>query len=157
MAHNLCGLKVHIILVIFTKWIHLNGQFSIKSMIKLIINNQCEYFHQLKNGLKSVIFVFCCSVSVGKISLHFQTFILPLIIIIQRMSDNRQRSDLIIISLSGITWGKKLRQTKSRRTVATSPRHFKKPSYKTTWKLCTSAPRAKNAHTKCWFNLVNRS
>ncbi len=36
-----------------------------------------------KNGLKSVISIFCCSVSVGNISLHFQTFIWPLIVIIQ--------------------------------------------------------------------------
>ncbi len=31
----------------------------------------------------SVISIFCCSVSVGNISSHFQTFILPLIVIIQ--------------------------------------------------------------------------
>ncbi len=36
-----------------------------------------------KNGFKSVISIFCCSVSVGNISLHFQTFILSLIVIIQ--------------------------------------------------------------------------
>ncbi len=48
-----------------------------------------------------------------------------------------------------------LRQTKSRRTVATSPRCFKKPNYKAT---SISAPRAKAAlnakdgHIKCWFN-----
>ncbi len=41
------------------------------------------YFHQLKKGFKSDISIFCCSVSVGNISLHFQTFILPLIVIIQ--------------------------------------------------------------------------
>ncbi len=32
-----------------------------------------------KNVFKSVIYIFCCSVSIGNISLHFQTFILPLI------------------------------------------------------------------------------
>ncbi len=36
-----------------------------------------------KNGFKVVISIFCCSVSVGNISLHFQTFILALIVIIQ--------------------------------------------------------------------------
>ncbi len=41
------------------------------------------YFQQLKSGFESVISIFCCSVSVGNISLHFQTFILPLIVIIQ--------------------------------------------------------------------------
>ncbi len=40
-------------------------------------------FSAAKNGFKSVISIFCCSVSVGNISLHFQTFILPLIVIIQ--------------------------------------------------------------------------
>ncbi len=38
-------------------------------------------FQQLKSGFESVISIFCCSVSVGNISLHFQTFILPLIVI----------------------------------------------------------------------------
>ncbi len=38
---------------------------------------------QLKNGFKSVISIFCCGVSGGNISLHFQTFIWPLIVIIQ--------------------------------------------------------------------------
>jgi len=36
-----------------------------------------------KNGFKPVIYIFCCSVLVGNISLHFQTFIFPLIVIIQ--------------------------------------------------------------------------
>ncbi len=64
-----------------------------------------------------------CSVSEGNISLHFQTFILPLIVIIE--SDNSQlRSDLIIIQSVWNDMNKpnKLRQTKSRRTVSmTSP------------------------------------
>ncbi len=38
-------------------------------------------FSPAKNGFKSVISIFCFSVAVGNISLHFQTFILPLIII----------------------------------------------------------------------------
>ncbi len=38
-------------------------------------------FSLAKNGFKSVISIFCCSVSVGNIILHFQTFILPLIVI----------------------------------------------------------------------------
>ncbi len=119
-----------------------------------------------------VISIFCCSVSVGNIRLHFQTFILPLIVIIQwdfslhKESDNRQcstqRSDLIIIQS---VWNNKkkqnkLRQTKPRRTVATSPRCFKKPTCKATWKTMPRAKAALNAkdgHTKCWFNLVNRN
>ncbi len=40
-------------------------------------------FSPAKNGFKSVISIFCCSVSVGNISLHVQTFFLPLIVIIQ--------------------------------------------------------------------------
>ncbi len=45
---------------------------------------------------------------------------------------------------------KKLRWTKSRRTVAISPRCFNKLTCKSTWKLCTSAPRAKNTlNAKC--------
>ncbi len=40
-------------------------------------------FSPAKNGLISVISIFCCSVSVGNVNLHFQTFILPLIVIIQ--------------------------------------------------------------------------
>ncbi len=36
-----------------------------------------------KKKIKSVISIFCCSVSVGNISLHFQTFVLPLIVLIQ--------------------------------------------------------------------------
>ncbi len=65
-----------------------------------------QYFHQLKNGFKSVISIFCCSVSVGNNSLHFQTFILPLIVIISEIfvctrslttASAPHRSDLIII------------------------------------------------------------
>ncbi len=95
--------------------------------------------------------------SVGNISLHFQTFILPLIVIIQwdfclhKESDNSQcstqRSDLIIISLSGVTWrNNKLRQTQSRRTVATSPRCFKKPGSrcKATWKTLRKCTEGKS-------------
>ncbi len=119
--------------------------------------------------------MFYCSVSVENIGLRFQTLILPLIIIIQwdfclhKESDNSQhstqRSDLIIIQSvwNDMKKQNKLRQTKSRRTVATSPRCFKKPTCKAIWKTIASAPRAKAAlnakdgHNKCWFNLVNRS
>ncbi len=93
-----------------------------------------------KNGFKSVIFY--CSVSIGNISLLLQTFILPLIVIIQwdfclhKESDNSQcstqRSDLIIIQFvwNDMKKQNKLRQTKARRTVAMSPRCFKKPTCK---------------------------
>ncbi len=40
-------------------------------------------FSPAKNGFKSVISSFCCIASVENISLHFQTLILPLIVIIQ--------------------------------------------------------------------------
>ncbi len=88
----------------------------------------------LKNGFESVISIFCCSVSVGNISLHFQAFILPLIVIIQWDFCAPHR-DLIwssSVSLNDMKKQNKLRQTKSRRTVATSPRCFKKPSCKAT-------------------------
>ncbi len=96
-------------------------------------------FSPAKNGFKSVISIFCCSVSVENISLHFQTFILPLIVIIQwdfvcTRSLSTQRSDLIIIQSvwNDMKKQNKLRQTKSRRTVATSPRCFKRPTCKDT-------------------------
>ncbi len=96
-------------------------------------------FSPAKNGFKSFISIFCCSVSVGNISLHFQ--ILPLIVILQldfclyKESENSQcftqRSDLISIqSVWNDIKNRKLRQIKSRKTVATSPRCFKKHIYK---------------------------
>ncbi len=42
-----------------------------------------DYKTSIKNGLKSVISIFLCSVSVVNINLHFQTFILRLIVIIK--------------------------------------------------------------------------
>ncbi len=54
--------------------------------------------------------IFCCSVSVGNISLHFQTFPLPLIVIIQwdfcklKESDISQSHISLSPSPSGITW-----------------------------------------------------
>ncbi len=71
-----------------------------------------------KKGFKSIISIFCCSVSVENISLHFQTFNLPLIVMmifLHKESDNsqysRQRSDLIIISLS--EWHEETEQTET--------------------------------------------
>ncbi len=69
----------------------------IKSKLYTKHRRKLNYFQKLKLNLlnlkwikynyticfKSVIYIICCSVSVGNISLHFQTFILPLIIIIQ--------------------------------------------------------------------------
>ncbi len=40
-------------------------------------------FSPTKNGFKLVISIFCGSVSVGNISLHFQTLFLSLIVIMQ--------------------------------------------------------------------------
>ncbi len=54
-----------------------------------------------------------------------------------------------------LEWHEETEQTKSRRTVATSPRCFKKPPCKAFWKTmrkCTrekAALNAKNGHTKC--------
>ncbi len=117
-----------------TSWV-LNLIYTFTVVAKII---RTLVFSPAKNGFKSVISIFCFSVSIGNISLHFQTFILPLIVIIQwdfclhKESDNRDcaphRSDLIIIIQS--VWNdmkkqNKLRQTKSRRTVATYQRCFK--------------------------------
>ncbi len=115
-------------------------------------------FSPVKKGFKSVIYIFCCSVSEGNISLYFQTFILPLIVIIQLMSDSSQcstqRSYLIIIQS---VWNdtKKLRQTKSRRTVATSPRCFKKPTCKATvlLNICENFVKNEDAVKN---NVINR-
>ncbi len=82
-------------------------------------------FSATKNSFKSVISIFCCIGSVGNISLHFQTFIYPLIVIIQW--------DVCLITASAphrdVIWSSsvchkdmkkqnKLRQTRSRRTVS---------------------------------------
>ncbi len=61
---------------------------TLQSMCKLLYTVVAKIiitlvFSAAKNGFKSVISVFYCSVSVGNISLHFQTLILPLIVIIQ--------------------------------------------------------------------------
>ncbi len=66
---------------------------------------------------KSVISIFCCSVSVSNISLHFQTYIFPLIVMIQwdfcLTTASAPHRDLITSpssssssssSLSGMTW-----------------------------------------------------
>ncbi len=70
-------------------------------------------FSPAKHGFESVISMFCCSVSVGNISLHFQSFILPLIVII---------SEIFVCSVCK----QQTKETKSRRTVAMSPRCFKR-------------------------------
>ncbi len=120
------------------------------------------------------LFLFCCSVSVGNISLHFQTHILPLIVIIQwdfcfhKESDNSSAPHRDLISSSSSLSGMTLRRTNwdrlnpeelwQRLQDASRNLPAKLPE-----KLCASAPRAKaalntkNGHTKCWFNLVNRS
>ncbi len=70
-------------------------------------------FSSAKNGFKSVISIFCCSVPVANISLHSQTFIWPFIVIIQ--------SDLCLTTASAphrdhhhpvcLEWQNKLTQT----------------------------------------------
>ncbi len=156
-VHNSCCTNIYIYIIV---------QCELCTHTVLCKSLRPIVFSPTKNGFKSVISTFCCSVSVGNISLHFQTFILLLIVIIQwdfclhKESDNSQCST----QRSEMTWRTEpLRQTKSRRTVATSPRCFKKPNYKAT---SISAPRAKAAlnakdgHIKCWFNkseLMNKS
>ncbi len=94
---------------------HLKKDKFIKKNIYTVVAKiiRTLVFSPAKNGFKSIISIFCCSVSEGNISLHFQTLILPLIVIIQwdfllKESENSQcsthRSDLIINSLSGMTW-----------------------------------------------------
>ncbi len=121
------------------------------------------YFNQLKSGFKSVISVFCCSASVGNISLHFQTLILPLIVIIQWDFCLHKKSVLhteIWSDHHQSVWNdmkkqNKLRPTQYRRTVS---QDASETSCKAPETLCSSAPRTKaalnaeDAHTKCWFS-----
>ncbi len=63
-------------------------------------------FSPTKNGFKSVISIFCGSVSVGNISLHFQTLFLSLIVIMFSVCSvtschSRQTDDDQIRSLCG--------------------------------------------------------
>ncbi len=72
---------------------HLKYVYILTVVAKII---RTLVFSPAKNGFKSVISIFCCSASVANISLHFQTFILPLNVIIQwdfclhKESDNSQ-------------------------------------------------------------------
>ncbi len=93
---------------------------SLAFLWRILYNNVhiISAFSPAKNGFKSVIFIFCCSsVSVGNISLHFQNIHFAIncnnpvrfaLLCLHKESDNSQcstqRSDLIIISLSGMTW-----------------------------------------------------
>jgi len=54
----------------------------VKLLYILYIQSCAEVFSPQRNGFKPVIYIFC-SVSVGNISLQFQTLIVPLIVIIQ--------------------------------------------------------------------------
>ncbi len=65
-----------------------------------------------------------------------------------------QRSDLIIISLSGMKKHNKLRQTQSRRTVSKTLQDLQS-SWETLLES-TEGSNTKDAHTKCWFNWLNR-
>ncbi len=100
----------------------------VDKMIRTIV------FSAAKNAFKSVISIFCCSVSVGNISFHFQTLILSLIVIIQWFLFDPHR-DLIIIQS---VWNDMKIQNKLRRVNpeelwrTTSPRCVKKPSCKAT-------------------------
>ncbi len=70
-------------------------------------------FSAAKNFFKSVVSIFCCSVSVGNISLHFQTFIWPLIVIIQFCLTiaSAPHRDLIWSSSVCLEWHEETEQT----------------------------------------------
>ncbi len=76
--------------------------------------------------------IFCCSVSVVNISLHFQTIILSLIVIIQwyfcLTTASAPHRDLIRSSSSLSEWDEETQQTET-----TSPRRFKKSPCKPPW------------------------
>ncbi len=141
------------------------------NLIMLLYSVVAKIIGTLVFSSKSVISMFCCSVSEGNISLYFQAFILLLIVIIQwdfcLTTVSAPHRDLIwsSSSLSGITWRNRTNWDRlnpeelwQRLQDASRNLPVKLPE-----KLCTSAPRAKAAlnakvgHTKCWFNLVNRS
>ncbi len=127
------------------------------------------YFQQLKMVL-SQLFLSFAVVLVGNIRLHFQTFILPWIVIIQwyfcLTTASAPHRDLIWSSSVCLERHEETQQTETdsiqknweeqRLQDASRNLPAKLPE-----KLC--APRAKaalnanDAHNKCWFNLVNRS
>ncbi len=120
-------------------------------------------FTSYKNGFKSVISIFCCSVSVN--------IYLPLIVIMQwdfcLTTASAPHRDLIWSDHQSV-WNdmkkqNKLRWTQSEELCQCLQDASRNLPAKLPEKLCASAPRAKaalnakDAHTKCWFNLVNRS
>ncbi len=138
----------------------------------LCVSIQCGqnyYFHQLKMVLSEIYLSFAV-VSVGNIrNVHFQTFILPLIVIIEwgfclTTASAPQRSDLIIIIIIQSVWNDIRNWTNWDRlnTKELWQRLFKRSTCKATRKtMCTYRAKAalntKDGHTKCWFNLVNSS
>ncbi len=148
---------VHCIYIYIYIYIYIHHNTVVAKIIRTLV------FWPVKISFKSVISIFCCSVSVGNISLHFQALILPLIVIIQwyfclhKESDNSQcstqRSDLIIIQSvwNDMKKQNKQRQTQSRRTVATSPRCFNRPTCKATWKTIFKCTEGKSCFKrKAW-------
>ncbi len=127
----------------------------VAKMIRTVVSSAA------KNGLKSVISIFCSTVSEGNISLHFQTFILPLIVIIQWDCCAPHR-DLIWSSSVCLESHEETEQTetKSRRTVSQdASRNLLQSSWETLLKSTEdkSCFKHKDAHNKWWFHLVNRS
>jgi len=133
--------------------------YTVMAIIRTLV------FLTVLNGFKSVISIYCCNVSVGNISLHFHTFILSLILIIQwgfcltAASAPHRDLNSSSSSLSGMTWRNRTNWDRlnpeelwQRLQDASRNVHAKIPG-----KLCLSAPRAKaalnakDAHTKCWF------
>ncbi len=101
------SIYIYIYIYIYLKADHVKKKIIIHIYTVLCKSLRSLVFSPTKNGFKSVISIFCSSVSVGNISLHFQTLFLSLIVIMQwdyclhKESDNSQcstqRSDLIHI------------------------------------------------------------
>ncbi len=120
-------------------------------------------FSSAKNGFKSVISIVCQKYQFTFPNIHFAINCNnPMRFLSDNSQCATQRSDLIIIQSvwNDMKKQSKLRQTKSRRTVATSPRCFKKYTCKAIWKTmckCTRAKTALNAkdgHNKYWFSFI---
>ncbi len=114
-----------------------------KGILKIFLHSDLQWgknmirtlaFSPAKSGFKSVISIFCCSVWVKNISLHFQTIIFPLIVIIQwvfclhkdsvNSQCSTQRSDLIIFSLSGMTNWDRLNPEELQQRLQDASRNF---------------------------------
>ena len=146
----------------FTSGLFICDSTAVAKMIRTLV------FSSAKNGFKSVISIFCCSVSVGNISLHFQTFILPLIVIIQwdfcLTTASAPHRDLIWSSSVCLEWHEETEQTETdsiqKNCVSeTLQETFLQSSWETLLK-CTedkTCSKHRACSTKWWFHSVHRS